>query len=256
MTLGYWRTLAAGMGLALALAPAGAAAETFHSSNVDSRLVLALEVNAEAAQAWMPEGWQVAPFGGGPFAGANLLLVMIDQHVGYDAEGTRAEPATRRAAALVIPGAGGAGDETRIFVTRIYSTAPGSSPYGNTLAAEVTHMALAEGATGGPRQARESWTVAPAEGGALTVTLQHAVGAQDWGAGEAQPYSSVTPDFHRIYRFQQLTELVMSAPLERPIDGTVSVSSTVPELAAMFDDSERLVAVVSIPVYAREIFLP
>ena len=71
-----------------------ARAETFIGSNVDSRVILAFHVNENAAQAWLPDGWMMAPFSKGPLAGANLLVVLVDRHLARDAEGNPTTPSS------------------------------------------------------------------------------------------------------------------------------------------------------------------
>jgi hypothetical protein len=66
----------------------------------------------------------------------------------------------------------------------------------------------------------------------------------------------VNPDFSRIYRYDQLVDLAMSQELGKPLDGSVSLSSSIPELSGIFDGSESLMAIMDIPVYTRQVFLP
>ena len=70
------------------------------------------------------------------------------------------------------------------------------------------------------------------------------------------PYSAVNPEFHRIYRYDQLADLSMSVALGRELNGDIAVKSSIPELSGMFDGSESLTGVLAIPVYVREVSLP
>lgn len=232
-----------------------ALAETLSGFNVDSRAVIALDVNDAAAQEWLPAGWTLTTFPGGPFAGADTLIVMIDQLVAYDAENNLATPPRRRAAVLVHPASETGGDGFQVFVTRSYESEVGGNPYGGAVEAEVSHVQALEDAAGEPRRVRDLWA-ATSDGGTLTVELDYVTGQLGWSESEAQPYSAVNPDFYRIYRIEQLAELIMSVPLGRAPDGAVAVASTIPELAPLFDGTESLVAAISIPVYVREIYLP
>jgi len=74
--------------------------------------------------------------------------------------------------------------------------------------------------------------------------------------GESRPFSSVNPDFFRIYRYDQLAGLAMNSAMGIALDGTVSFSSSDPDLGELFDGSEALVSIVAIPTYIREIWLP
>ncbi|MDW4551325.1 hypothetical protein R5H32_18365 [Defluviimonas sp. D31] len=231
-------------------------AETFVGSNNDARVVLALQANEAAVQAMLPEGWQLMPFPGGALEGANTLLVFVDRYLARDAEGNPADPASYRGVALASLAKAEGSDEVRTYVTRIYVTAAGYDPYGNGEAAEIRRSATLESAgTAAPKWAEE-WTLAPESGGELTFTLRYQSGTPSWSASEALPYSNTNPDFHRIYRFDQLVDLAMSEPLGKALDGDMSLGSSVEGLAGLFDGSEKVVAAMVIPMYVREVFLP
>lgn len=249
--------LAAGVALALAAwGTAGPArAETLVGSNVDSRVVVALDVEDSAAQAWLPDGWSVTPFGGGPFEGADTLLIGIDQHVGYDGAGSPTDPQTRQAVVLVHLAADAVGAEQRVFVTRTYTTTSGGDPYGSDVVAEVSRSATLDASSGEAPRRGEAWTVDTGDG-TLTLDLEYESGGQSWSDAAARPYSAADPGFFRIYEIMQLTDLAMSAPLGRELAGEVAIETTIPELAPMLDGSERIVAVLAIPVYVREVYLP
>ena len=67
------------------------------------------------------------------------------------------------------------------------------------------------------------------------------------------PFSAASPDFHRIYRYDQLADLAMSDGLGRQLDGEVRFDASVP---ALLDGSEELKAVTVIPIYIRKVSLP
>lgn len=236
------------------LQPTAARAETFNSSNVDSRVVVAFQVNAAAAQAWLPEGWTLAPFSKGPFAGANLLVVLVDRYLELDAKKKPTTPASFRGVALASLAT--KANETRLYVTRIYATPPDYDPYGNAKTAEISRSAKLESARNVAPALFEGWSVAPKGGGEMTLKLSYQAGTPSWSEAEALPYSNVKPGFHRIYRYRQLADLAMSVPAGKALDGKADFASTIPELAPMFDGSEKMIGVVEIPVYLREVYLP
>jgi hypothetical protein len=244
------------LALVIAQPSASAKAETFVGSNVDSRMVLAFQVNEAAAQAWLPEGWTLTSFSKGPLAGANLLLVLVDRHLARDAEGNPATPSTLRGAALVSLASRDGSDETRAYVTRIYATPPDYDPYANAITARIGRNATLDGAGDAPRVRKEVWAVKPNGGGEMIFALSYEVGTPSWSKSEALPYSNTNPDFHRIYRYGQLTDLVMSVPAEKALAGEASFATTIPEIAPMFDGNERMIGVIAVPVYVREVFLP
>jgi hypothetical protein len=242
--------IAAAIGLG---GPAASQTETYVGSNVDSRVVLAYKVPDPAARAWLPEGWIQGALPNGPFAGANLLVIFIDRHVNLDPEGEPTDPPLYSGVALVHPGI--RGDEFRLFVTRIYLSEPSVNPYANTLAATVRRKAtrLVEGATA---RGSEDWTVANDAGGAIELRLDYQGAVPGLSEKEARPYSNIEPDFHRIYRYQQIVELVRSVPAEVDRADSYAFTTSIPEMAPMFDGSEELIGIASIPWYFRRTYLP
>lgn len=231
-------------------------AEIAVGSNIDSRVVLAYKVNDAAAQALLPEGWKLLTLPKGPLAGANLLVAFIDRHLELDPEGKPLDPSTGRAVAILNYGTNPDVPGVRFFVSRVYETPPVANSYGNGVQAGISHNSTSTGPAEGPRQQEEMWSVRPNSGGEISVALSYQSGRATWSKSEAMPYSNVTPDFHRIYRYQQLADLAMSAPMGKALNGDLSFTSSVPELSGVFDGNEALIGVLAIPVYVREVFLP
>ena len=109
-------------------------------------------------------------------------------------------------------------------------------------------------ATGG-RDSSDQWAIV-AEGGEINLMLTYTTGKRSWSPGESTPYSAANPDFYRIYRYRQLVDLVMSEALGKPMTATFMLFSTIPELSGILGGSEKVVAVLDVPVYVREVFLP
>ncbi len=73
---------------------------------------------------------------------------------------------------------------------------------------------------------------------------------------ESKVYSAVEPTFFRLYRIEQGVDVVKSA-----VTGTDRVrgyqfNSTLGAFAKLFDGSEKLVSITTIPWYLRHVFLP
>lgn len=240
---------------ALLLAQAGAA-ETPIGTTVDSRVIIALKANDAGIAEMMPEGWRLLTLPSGPLARTNLLIGLIDRHATLDPEGKPVAAPSGKAAALlaygVNPEAGGA----RVFVLRVYETEPVANTYGTGVPAAISRNATLTDPEEGPTTSHELWSVAPEDGGTFTVDLRREVGRYGWSNAYALPYSPTDPDFHRIYRYDDLAELAMSAALDRPLNGSLTVTSDVPSLASVLDGSEQVTGVLVIPVRVRDISLP
>lgn len=230
-------------------------AETFVGSNVDSRVMLAFKVPDAAAQAWLPEGWTIKPIAEeGALAGSNLLVIFIDRYVNLDSEGRPAEPATFRALALVSPAQ--RGEETRIFVTRVYITDETVNPYKNSIRTTISRKAVLKGTGNDAAKGREEWSMNDGAGGTIVFRMTYQGATPSWSEREALPYSNVDPDFHRIYRYQQIADLVHSGPAGVDRLDDYAFTTSIEELAPMFDGSEELVAIINIPWYLRRTSLP
>lgn len=231
-----------------------AQAETLVGSNVDGRVLVGLNVDPDGVQALMPDGWDAISWPSGPLKGANLLLALIDGMVEMDAEGKPLDPPDRRAAVLV--GLGKNADVVRGYVLRIMTTVPERDPYSVAIPADISRTRTLTDPADGPRAVSDIWTIEPEGGGTMEIELDYTAGARGWSAGESFPFSAADPMFSRIYRYEQMVDLVVSEGLGKPASGTYRVTSDVPELAALFDGSERIMAVMDVPVYVREVSLP
>ena len=232
-----------------------ASAETLTGTNVDSRVLVAMQFDGEAVQKMMPEGWDLFPFPGGALKGANSLLIFADRYLGLDAEGKPKDPASYRAIAMASLGKSTTTDEVRTFVTRVYATADGNDPYGNARLANISRRAGVESTDSAQPKLTEDWSLR-AEGGELSMSLAYTAGPLSWAARESQSYSNVDSSIHHLNRFEQLSDLAMSAPLGRELDGELKIGSSIPELTALFSGEEKTIAVIVIPMYVREVFDP
>lgn len=232
-------------------------AETFVGATVESRVMLGFKVDDAAAQAWLPDGWKLITLPKGPVAGANLLVVFMDRHLVLDAEGKPAAAPQDRAAAMLSYAVNPDEKGPRTFITRVFETPPVVNTYSNSVAAVVSRSQSSEGtgAAGATRQ--ESWTVAAEGGGEMRLDLNYQAGTPIWIAETtALPYSAAEPEFHRIYRYGQLVDLAMNTKIGKPLKGDIAFTSSIPDLAAMFDGSETLVSAMVVPVYLRKTSLP
>ncbi|OSQ48939.1 hypothetical protein [Marivita geojedonensis] len=231
-----------------------ARAETPVGSNIDSRVLMGLKANSEGVQALMPKGWTSVPFPGGPMKGSNLLFALIDGILELDPEGAPLDPASRRAVVLV--GLGKKEDAVRMYVLRILSSAPERNPYGVATAADIERTQTLSGPANGGRSVSDAWRITSPDGGMIEVDLSYTSGKRSWSPGELFPYSAANPDFSRIYRYNQMVDLVVSTALGKPASGDIRLSNSIPELMPVLDGTEEIIAVMDVPVYVREVSLP
>lgn len=238
------------------LASAPAQSETLMGTVADARTTIAMRVDAAAAQRWLPKPWLVHPMPKGPFKGANLIIVLIDRLLHQDAQGKPMQRGSYRTVALLIPAVDPASKRTAPFVVRVYSVLGGPGPYRNSLQAAVQREAIQRRADADPGTGTERWSVTPASGGALVFAMAYLRAVPKRMKNEIRPRSSVDPAFVRIYRYEQVIDVVFSRPAAVDRVRGVRLSVTVPELRAMFDGKETLIGVAQIPWYSRQTLLP
>lgn len=229
---------------------------TFLGTNVDERVVVALQADDAAVQAWLPDGWEVAKVGDGPFKDANLMAVFVDRLLQMNAEGETSGGGAFRAMALMVPARGVNTDNTTNMVIRIYSAHEGAGPYKNSAMADVSRTAMSNGSNIGGGNGSETWQVNAASGGTATLTVEYQREVPTPRSEETQVRSSVEPDYYRIYYVNQLVDIVNSSAdgIDRAPSHELSVD--IPELSELFDGNQKTVGIAVIPSYARQTFLP
>lgn len=229
-------------------------AETPVGSNIDSRVVVAIAANSTAVNEMLPEGWSSFAFPAGPTKGANFLALFIDSVLEMDPEGAPLTPASRRAVAFA--GLAKKDDAVRLFVMNYLTTLPEVDPYGVGSGADISRVKTLSGPANGARESTDIWTINTPDGGEMTLSLDYTTGNRGWTSGELFPHSAVNPDFSRIYRFQQMGDLVVSTALGKPSSGTYAIKSSIAGLADVFDGTEDIITVIDVPVYVRDVLLP
>jgi len=233
-----------------------ARAETFVGSNADNRVTVALRVGQEAVQAWLPAHWQAEPFPSGPFKGANLFVVFIDRLLNQDSAGKPAAGGTFRLAALYVPAKHSQTGESAPFIIRVYGPHEGPGPYKNSVKAMVLREAALSGANLEPGTGSELWVIRDSEGGILKFRMDYQRALPVRTKGEARPHSNIDPTFFRMYRYDQLMDVVKSIPDRIDRVQNYQLRVTMSELRELFNGTEKLVGIAIIPWYGRQTFLP
>ena len=183
-------------------------------------------------------------------------MVLIDRQLQLDPAGKPTTPANSRYAVFAGLGKEGNGDAVRLYVYRIFASDPVPNPYGNSIEADVARRESSDGPANGARARTEVWAIDAIDGNQIDLSLDFTSGTRSWGPAEANPFSNTNIGFSRIYRYSQLVDLVMSKELGKPLQGSFEFKAEGPELSTLFDGSEVAVAIMDIPVYTRQVFLP
>ena len=241
--------------IAFAASGFGAMAQTPVGTDVDSRVLIGLSVDPAAVQARMPEGWSAVPFPSGPMKGANLLMGFEDRAIALDAEGKPKSPSSAMAVAVLGLGKKTDGDEVRLYVLRVYSTAPELLPYGNAVAAGITRKTSREDATDGSQARTDHWTAVTPDG-RIELALGFTTGRRGWAPSKAKLFSNADPSVVRILDYQQLVDVLQSDGMGKPMSGTAALTGDLAEMADLMGDGMKVMAILDIPVYVRTVLAP
>ena len=248
------RRIALGTALSCA-ATLSAASETFDSTIADTRTLAAFKVDEGALSGWLPETHTSAPYSSGSFQGANMLMMFIDRMLHQDNEGAPKNGGAYRMVALIVPGTDRETGEKDTFIARVYSPGDGPGPYKTAVKSSISHSVSVSGTDVGPLSGRHVWRVEHG-GGAMELAFDFEAGVPGRRSGESILSTPADAGVKRIYRFDQLTDVVLSKPKDVDRVSDVSIAVSIPELAEMFDGTEELIGLADRPFYTRTTWKP
>jgi hypothetical protein len=233
-------------------------AETLVQRNVDSRVTLAFRVSQVALGSWLPTRWEINAAAKGPSAEANLFVTFIDQYISQDSDGKLIAGGNNRIVGLTVPVKNSDTGETAVIVIRLYTSNPEyvPGPYRNSAPAQISREASLSGANLEPGNGTELWNMRDNNEDEIAFRVKFQRGIPTRIKSEVKPHSSVDPAFYRVYRYEEGADIVRSIPTQEDRVQDYYFSSTVQELAKLFDGSEQLVSITIRPWYIREVFLP
>lgn len=232
-----------------------ARAEHLVQSSTEMRTYIYLQVQDDKLRKLIPEGWASNP-GTKLLQGANIAMVFIEGLAATDAEN---KPMPFRDSYVVVGVLAKhlqSGVSTFMVVNGFIppsQSAPG--PYGAYSNARVSMSKQVRTDDAGSIRS-EAWSFTTDSGERLDFSTEFQLGIGVKSHVEPHVYSGIKPDFYRIYKVDQTTDTVHSAAPEGKKAKAVSFSAKGPRLGEVFDGSERVIAVVSVPAYQRAIYLP
>jgi hypothetical protein len=229
--------------------------ERLAATDINVRTFVAFKSPAAAVQKLLPAGWEVDSPTDGPSAGYNLAFYLVDFQMGQDAGG---KPfMARPTLAFVVPVKKVGSNLTTNMVPGGFTAQPGTpGPYGNFVAGNVTVDRQSHTEGDGKAIIGETWTVNGGDGSALELQIEFARGMPIKEKVESKYYSNVNPEFYRIYRVEQGSDIARStvAGIDHLTKFKFKASGGM--LASLFDGSEQLVSIISLPFFSRAIYLP
>jgi hypothetical protein len=242
--------------LVIIYAHAAAAGEKLVGTYGEERALLRFKVPDATVQKLLPEGWQASPESTGPSKDANLSVVFVDVFTAQNPDGKPEDP--YRVAAVVIPAKKKGTEATVPMVVTglasIPSYAPG--PYGVFALAGATVDRHVHTDPGGKSTTEEAWEFKADGGDLVQLELQYVRGVLTRSKIETMPHSAAKPEFYRIYRIEQAADVVRSTASGTDHAQKYLFKATGGKLSQIFDGSEQLISITSLPFYSRQVSLP
>jgi hypothetical protein len=229
--------------------------EKLSSDDLEVRTFLAFKASDAVAQKNLPPGWELNSPAAGPSKGFNLGMTLINQTItqGPDGKALHARTYIAFFAPAKKTGTDDAGPMVLIgFMGQ--DGAPGA--YGAYEPAKVTVERRQRTEADGKTSIEETWEAKADDGSVLEIEVQFVRGMPARDKGDVKVYSAPKPGFYRIYRFEQAADVARSTATGIDRVSKFSIKATGPKLSPLFDGSQQLISVTSIPYYARSIYLP
>jgi hypothetical protein len=230
-------------------------AEKLFASDVVVRTMLAFKVPDAAVEKTLAAGWQLNPPETGPDKGANLIIYVTDFQMIQDPQGKPLP--TRPSVALIVPARKGSSALAAFMVTGGFTAQANTpGPYGNFAPAKVNVDRRSQTDGDGKAAINETWEMKAEDGTGLEFRVQFQRGVPLREKVAWQYYSAAKPDFHRTYRIEHGLDVARSVPAGIDRVSTFAFKAVGPKLAPLFDGTERLISITSVPFYSRSIYLP
>jgi len=240
--------------LIVAAATPALAQERASAIDLSVRTAMTFKFNDGALQKMMPAGFEMNSPAAGPTKGANLAITLIDYLMAQDPEGKTLP--TRTTVAMNIPSKKTAtGEAVGMVVGGFILEAGVPGPYFNFGAAKISVNRQSHNIDG-KSIIDESCDIKGSDGNALEVVLQFERGVPNRGKVETKIHSAAKPEFYRIYRFEQATDIVRSASMGIDRTTKFSIKASGPRLSPLFDGTQQVISIISVPYYSRTIYIP
>lgn len=231
------------------------AQEKFVGANVDLRTIMYFKASDDAVQKMLPEGWEVNSPTAGPSKGFNLVVVLVERLIAQGADGKPV--ASFRGAALAVPSKKKGTDTIGAMIIGGFFDPPGApGAYDVFTTAQTTIERKAHTDADGKSTIEETWQIKAAGANSIEVRIQFARGVPVKGKIDSKVFSAAKPTFFRIYRGEQATDVVRSTATAVDRVTKFSFKASGDRLAPLFDGTEQLISVTSVPWYSRQTYLP
>lgn len=231
-------------------------AERLVQSVTEQRTYLFIKSDDATIRKSLPAGWSPAQ-NAGPLKDANFVIVLIEGLAGNDADG---KPILYQGKTVVlgIPARNDRTGEPGFMVSGGFVSSAGAAPGAYDLYAPATVSMTKSSRSEGEAATTvaEQWRIRSEKGDKIDFTVEYDRGIGIRAHVEPHVYSALHPDFYRIYKVDQVTEVVHTTAQGGKTAKDVTFVADGPQLSRFLDDKAALVAVISYPAYHRQIYLP
>jgi hypothetical protein len=243
------------------MAPA-AVAQTKIQSNIDERLVIALQVEPTSLSSLIPKNWEISSIAGGPSKQANLILTFVDRRFAADGDNKTQAEMIERSVLVGILGKETSSGRTATFIVKAFTSNPNlvPGPYMTSAQANVVRTQTSDyGLLSDPTKnatRSESWSALV--DGRVIVSFQarfkEALGART--QAELRPRAPGNPDFFRIYQVDQTADLFLSSNANIDRSEQLLLKVDIAELRDALSRPYQIISATYVPWYQRQVFLP
>jgi hypothetical protein len=246
--------VAATFGLATALSPAMAQAQTPVERYVEVRTVLGFRVGPAAAQSLLPASWQPVQLPG-PNQGVNLMVILTERVLRETTEGKAIDGGRSRSVIFIVPARETAGPARGPVVGLVLAPAPESVPgtYGVAVRSEIEMTRSRHFGAAGETGA-ETWSVVTSTDDRLQVEAKYTRATPVRQVAESKVYAGST-GAHRIYQTDQGVDVMRGIGVTDRVQ-SITFQASGPRFARIFDGSQQLVSISAVPWHVRNVSAP
>ena len=246
-------------GTLAAMAPRALAETQTENIVAEQRTYLYLQVTPVTAQGFLPGGWTVNPIAAGAMKDANLVVLFLDRKLGLTPDGKTLQAGTNRLLVAIVPAKNTQTGEAANMIVGGYSTDPLGAPGAYKVYGAGT-VAVHRNETGADKlesTVDETWSAKGADGAEVNLHLTFTRGVPAMNSFDLHNYSAAEPSFYRIYRGDQVVDVLRSVNTGVNRVQTFELKATGSgKLVSAINGSEKVVAITSLPFYRRLTFLP
>ena len=241
-------------------ATTAAQAQTFSVEQIERRIVIGFQVNAEALQSRLPSPWQLNPLAGGPLRGANCLIVLVDNLRTEDPQGKATIRGTLRFAVFVAPATNPQTGQTVSVVLGGFASNPAYVPgfYQVYSAATIRIQHATKSMEGGADEQTDVWEVLDGTGKlelAFRLISSPDPVTRSRTKSEINVISAKDPALWRMYKYDAGTDIVKSTAQGIDHIQSLDLRINAAEFADLFNGGEQLVGINLVPWYIRQVYV-